>query len=136
MNTAGRLRAVLSAQAESGLVRVVVELSGLEFMGCRGMHALLDAQDALMARGGTMALAGPRPVVAHALELAGVDQRIPVYDGVQAAVAGRIVMPEIPCPPAKAGGSRLAQLAERANGPARRPGGPEGSLLPQRIASG
>jgi hypothetical protein len=59
------------------------------------MHALLDAQTALIARGKTVALAGPRPLVARVLQLTGVDQRIPVYEHMKEAVAGWVALPEL-----------------------------------------
>ncbi len=54
------------------------------------MEAGVEAQEAVMERGGTLALACPQRVVARALELTGIDQQVPVYESVRAAVAGLV----------------------------------------------
>jgi anti-anti-sigma factor len=69
---------------------MVVGLPATGYLDCLAVHALLDAQEAVMARGATMALACPRPIVARALQLTGADQRIPVYGSVAEAAAGTI----------------------------------------------
>jgi anti-sigma B factor antagonist len=88
VHTVGFVREVLASQAEVGVRRVVVDLSGLEFMDCAGMRELLQAHRMLLERGGSMALACPGRVVARVLQLTGVDQRIPVYSSVHDAAAG------------------------------------------------
>jgi anti-anti-sigma factor len=88
MNTVRHVRQVLSAQVEAGTRHLVVDLSELRYMESLGMRALLEAREALIARGGTIALACPQRVVARMLELTGIDQRIPVYLSVRAAAAG------------------------------------------------
>jgi anti-anti-sigma factor len=90
MNTVGQVRDVLAAQVRSGTRRVVLDLSGLRFMGSLGMHALLGAEEALTARGATMALVCPQRPVARVLELTGTDQRIPVYDSLKHAAEGQL----------------------------------------------
>lgn len=93
LNTAGQVRDVLTGQVKAEARRVVVDLSRLGYIGSLGIHALLDAQADLMAGGGSLAVACPRPVVARVLELTGADQRIPVYGTVAAAVAARVECP-------------------------------------------
>ena len=90
VNTAGQLRDALLEQVTAGPVRVVVDLSGLRSLDSSGVYALLHAQEALIAGGGTLALACPQPVVARALELMGVDLQVPVYGTVRAGMAGLV----------------------------------------------
>lgn len=85
-NTVEFVQEVLAAQVE-GVSRVVVDLSGLEFMDSAGMRALLRAHRTLQERGGSMALACPGRVVARVLQLTCVDQQIPVYGSMHEAVA-------------------------------------------------
>lgn len=64
VNTAGQVRQVLAGKVKAHPHRVVVDLSGLRYMDSAGIHALLDAQADLMARGGSLAVGRPGPVVA------------------------------------------------------------------------
>lgn len=80
--------------APGGPSRVVVDLSQLRFMGARGARVLLEGQQALIARGASLAITGAAGEVARVLQLTGADQQIPVYPDLRAAVQGRI--PELP----------------------------------------
>ena len=86
VNTVRFVREFLATQVAAGERRVVVDLSGLEFMDCAGLQELLHAHQTLLELGGSMALAGPGRVVARVLQLTGIDQQIPVYRTVQAVV--------------------------------------------------
>jgi anti-sigma B factor antagonist len=93
VNTVGFVLEFLATQVAVG-ERQVVDLSGLEFMDCAGTQELLQAHQALLERGRSMALACPGRVVARVLQLTGVDQRIPVYSTMQAvapATSARLV---------------------------------------------
>ena len=83
----------LSVHVAAGARRVVIDLSCLQFMAVAGTRALLETQTLLMARGGSMALACPQPLVARVLQLTGIDQQIPVYSTIAGAVRGRVPMP-------------------------------------------
>jgi anti-anti-sigma factor len=93
LRTVRQARDALSVHVGAGVRRVVVDLSYLQFMAVAGARALLETQTLLMARGGSMALACPQPVVARMLQLSGADQQIPVYATLGAAVRGRVPMP-------------------------------------------
>jgi anti-sigma B factor antagonist len=90
VNTVRLVQEALAAQVKARACRVVVDLSGLRFIGSLGMCVLLETQEALMARGGSLALACPQRVVARMLELSGIDQRVPVYGSIGEAAAGRV----------------------------------------------
>jgi anti-sigma B factor antagonist len=94
MRTVLQAREVLCGQVDAGVHRLVVDLSGLSFIGLLGAHLLRDIQALLNARGGSIALACPQRRVARALQLTGTDQRIPVYDSVDSAVFGRVCLTE------------------------------------------
>jgi anti-sigma B factor antagonist len=83
---APQLLAVL-AQIPPGRHRVVLDLSRLRFIDAAGVHALLDAQKALTAREGSLALAAPQRIVGRVLEITGADQIIALYEHVAQATA-------------------------------------------------
>ena len=78
-STVGQLRDALIAQLPPEVCRVIVDLSGLCFIGSQGVHVLLDAARILADRGGSLALVSPEPIVARMLSLTGADELIPVY---------------------------------------------------------
>ena len=84
-----------AAELRQGLIpeararRVVIDLSALRSMAPASARVLLDLQSMLLAHGGTMAVACPQPLVAETLLRTGTNERIPVYDSVARAVAGR-----------------------------------------------
>lgn len=53
--------------------RIVVDLSGVGFMGASGLSALVTAEQALRRRGSTLRVRAPQRVVAHLFELTGLD---------------------------------------------------------------
>jgi anti-sigma B factor antagonist len=67
--------------------RVIVDLSGVDFLASIGVRTLLQNARALNLRGGAMGLCGARPVVAQVLESAGVGNVVPVSSDVDAARA-------------------------------------------------
>jgi anti-anti-sigma factor len=93
LRTVRQAQETLSAHIAAGVHRVVVDLSYLQFMAVAGTRALLETQTLLMARGGSMALACPQPLVARVLQLTGIDQQIPIYDTTGGAVRGRVPIP-------------------------------------------
>lgn len=74
--------------------RIVVDLSGVGFMGASGLSALVTAEQALRRRGSTLRVRAPQRVVAHLFELTGLDhflERPPLdahHDRTDAGTAG------------------------------------------------
>lgn len=72
--TAPRLRSELTAVLSAGHpVRVVVDMSGVEFCDSTGMNVLLSAMKRARERGGALELARPRPAVRKILQVTGLD---------------------------------------------------------------
>jgi anti-anti-sigma factor len=67
--------------------RVIVDLSGVDFLASIGVRTLLQNARALSLRGGAMALCGAVPIVAQVLESAGVKNVVPVSPDLEAARA-------------------------------------------------
>jgi anti-anti-sigma factor len=58
--------------------RVIVDLSGVDFMSSIGVRAILQNARALKLRGGAIALTGAGPLVAQVLDSAGVGNVMPI----------------------------------------------------------
>lgn len=72
--------------------RLVVDLSGVDYIVTAAVEVLLDMQGDLIARGSTMALVWPCPLVAKLLHVTGADERIPVYYDLREAVTGNVAV--------------------------------------------
>ena len=66
---------------------VLVDLAGVDFMASIGMRMLVRNAKALDRRSGKMVLVHPQPTVKEALQTAGIDLLIPLFDDWDAAVA-------------------------------------------------
>ena len=67
--------------------RVVVDLTGVDFVASIGIRLLVVNAKALDGRGGRMVLLHPRPEVARVLEISGIPAIIPMYDNLELALA-------------------------------------------------
>ena len=85
LHTGRQLRDVLTSEVSRGAQRMILDLSGLNFMDSTGMQVLLSVRTVLNVRGGSLSLVAPQPVVARILELTGADQYIPVYSNLEDA---------------------------------------------------
>jgi anti-sigma B factor antagonist len=88
MHSQGQLRDALAEAGPAPGSRVVLDLSGVEFMASAGVHVLLDVAGQLEQAGGALVLVGPRPMVARVLSLTRADQLIRVAGTVAEALAG------------------------------------------------
>lgn len=86
-NTRQSLRDLLESEATRDVRHLIIDLSGLRFIDSAGVHVLVDVRAILHGRDGELALVAPQPVVARVMSLAGVDQLIPVYANLDAALA-------------------------------------------------
>jgi anti-anti-sigma factor len=84
--SAGELRTALAEAIESAPGRIVVEMSDVAFMDSTAFGVLLEARSKL---GDTAALllAGPQTDTRRALQVSGLDQRLPVHESVDDALA-------------------------------------------------
>ena len=88
MHSEGRLRDALTEAGTVPGCRVVVDLSGVEFMASAGVHVLLDVAGQFEQAGGALVLVSPRPMVARVLSLTRADELIPVAATVDEALTG------------------------------------------------
>ena len=66
---------------------LVLDLADLEIMDSGGLSVIVACYKAATAAGGSLTLAGPRPIVRRALEITGLHRRIPVKATLQEALA-------------------------------------------------
>jgi anti-anti-sigma factor len=67
--------------------RVLVELSGVDFLASIGIRLLTENAKSLASRGGRMVLLNPIPAVREVLELTGIPAIIPLYGNFESAQA-------------------------------------------------
>ena len=73
--------------AESGPRGMVVDLSGVGFMGAAGLHVLERLQSTLRRRGGELAVAAPGGIALRVLEITESTETLGVVPTVEAARA-------------------------------------------------
>ncbi|MBO1336623.1 STAS domain-containing protein [Streptomyces sp. VRA16 Mangrove soil] len=86
-HTADLLREPLDECLESGLSRLIVDCSRLEFCDSTGLNVLLGARLKAEAAGGGVHLAGMQPVVARVFEITGAEAVFTVHESLEAALA-------------------------------------------------
>jgi anti-sigma B factor antagonist len=84
-NSADAMLAIAALTARCQVV--IVELSGLEFMDCSALGALLTVQKLGRQGGGDVLMAAPVAMVLRLLSFTGADEAFGVYASVGAAVA-------------------------------------------------
>jgi anti-sigma B factor antagonist len=72
------LAAALDAVARSGVNVVVVNMAAVTFIDSTGLHALLDAKQALATTGGRLHLTEPSPAATRLFQLAGLGDHFAV----------------------------------------------------------
>jgi anti-anti-sigma factor len=65
--------------------RVVVDLSGVDFLASIGIRLLMLTAKAVASRGGKMVLLNPAPDVHHVLDITGIPAIIPIHSQLESA---------------------------------------------------
>lgn len=87
VSTECKFRDALTSALARGVLRVVVDLTGVTFMGSTGIGVLMGTHRVLAAEGGSLVLAAPRGEVAQVLSLTGVGEVIQVAASAADAIA-------------------------------------------------
>lgn len=87
LTNAGYLRDALLTALNAGATGLVVDLTQSTFLDSAGIAALVRATRRASATGTAMRLAATAPSVLRVVGLVGLDQLIPVYPSVAAALA-------------------------------------------------
>jgi anti-anti-sigma factor len=86
--TAPRLAFRIDAARRAGARRMVIDLTAADFCDSTGLRALVGCRHEVVADGGRMALAVlPESAVGRLFALAGAHELMPVYDGLEPALA-------------------------------------------------
>ncbi|HEY3339759.1 MAG TPA: STAS domain-containing protein [Propionicimonas sp.] len=80
MVAAPELRDVVARLVQSGKSRLVVDLSGVEFMDSSGLGALIGALKTTRQAGGDLRIAAPGEQVLMVLQLSNVDRILKPYE--------------------------------------------------------
>jgi anti-sigma B factor antagonist len=86
--TVDTVRAAAESACAKGL-RVVLDLSGVEFCDSTGLGVIISLFRQANSAGGQLLLSGPLPRIRYLLEISGVDQVVPIRDTVDEAVQSR-----------------------------------------------
>lgn len=81
----GAIETKFAAYCSGENARVIVDLSQVHFLASIGIRLLTINAKSLTTRGGRMALLSPTPEVRKTLDVTGIADVIPVYDGIESA---------------------------------------------------
>ena len=95
INLSGRLDIIGTGEIETKFAgycagekaRVIVDVSGIEFLASIGIRLLILTAKSIASRGGKMTLLNPIPDVLYVLELTGIPAIIPIYSQLESAEA-------------------------------------------------
>jgi anti-anti-sigma factor len=76
--TAGELESFVRWAHRPG-DQVVLDLTGVGFLDCSGLRALLRVHHEVSRNGGVCRLAAPQPIACRVLKITGVDRCMPVH---------------------------------------------------------
>jgi anti-anti-sigma factor len=65
----------------------LLEVTGLTYIDCKGLHALMDAHTELHRRGCELIVIGPSRVMKSMMRLSGLDRLVPLSASVDEAAA-------------------------------------------------
>jgi anti-sigma B factor antagonist len=81
------IEATITDAAEDGVERLILDLSGIEFIDSAGLGALMILYGNMKVRGGQLRLVAPGPKVLDVLRLTHTDAIFPIDPTVEAALA-------------------------------------------------
>jgi anti-anti-sigma factor len=84
---AGQIETRFAGYCAGEGVRVVVDLSDVDFLASIGIRLFITNAKSLSSRNGKMALLGPSDEVKRVLEITGIPAVIPVYSNLESAEA-------------------------------------------------
>jgi len=87
-NTSPEFGRHMNAVIDRGDVNIVVDMAGLEYISSTGLSVFLSSAKKIKAAGGRMALSGLNSRIRLAFEMSGFLRLFPVFQNVDAAVAG------------------------------------------------
>ena len=83
----GAIETSFQAHCSGENSRVIVDLSGVDFLASIGIRMLTLTAKSIANHNGRMVLLNPRSDIRDVLEITGISSIIPVYDGLESAEA-------------------------------------------------
>jgi anti-anti-sigma factor len=83
----GAIETKFSAHCSGENPRVIVDLSGVDFLASIGIRLLTLNAKSIASRAGRMVLLNPGSDIRDVLEITGISAIIPIYDGLESAEA-------------------------------------------------
>ena len=81
----GQVETRFAGYSTGDAVRLIVDLSEVDFLASIGIRLLTLTAKSVASRGGKMVLLNPRPEVLQVLEITGIPAIIPVYSHLESA---------------------------------------------------
>jgi anti-anti-sigma factor len=81
----GQIETRFSGYCSGKHVRVVVDMSGVDFLASIGIRLLMLTAKSIASRGGKIVILNPTPDVHSVLEVTGIPAIIPVYSNIESA---------------------------------------------------
>ena len=81
----GEIEAKFTGYCAGEKIRVIVDLSEVDFLSSSGVRLLIMTARSVVKHGGKMVLINPIPVVNHVLEVSGIPEIIPIYFHLESA---------------------------------------------------
>lgn len=81
------IESTISDVAENGVERLILDLSGVEFIDSAGLGALMILYGNMKVRGGQLRLVAPGPKIREVLKLTHTDAILPVDPTLEASLA-------------------------------------------------
>jgi anti-sigma B factor antagonist len=85
-NSAPGMEAIINAPLERGVKKIVVDLSGVEYMSSAGLRVLLASLKKVRSIGGELRLAGMQPFVREVFDMTGFSRLFSVSPTAEEAV--------------------------------------------------
>ena len=82
---AGEIETKFAGYCAGDKVRMVVDLSEVDFLASIGIRLFMLTAKSIASRGGKMVLLNPTPDVQHVLEVTGIPAIIPIYSHFESA---------------------------------------------------
>lgn len=71
---------------EKGVLRIIVDCGGLEYISSSGLRVFLVAQKKMMSTGGVLKLSGLQPPIQEIFDISGFSQIFSIFPDIDAAV--------------------------------------------------
>ncbi|MGE0448733.1 MAG: STAS domain-containing protein [Vicinamibacterales bacterium] len=85
--TAGPASTALNEIAQAGHAKVILNVSGLDYVSSAGLRAILVAAKLMQVHQGAMTICGATPAVKQVMEFSGMSSLLKLYETEEAACA-------------------------------------------------